>query len=176
MKTEVIEQEISLNGNRKINIGVRGYPELKNILSKEAVVLGITISEHVENILLNKDVLLKEINNLKEETQALKEEVSKLRHLAIDLGNRLKGEIENGKNINTENEKINIEHHNLKSKMILKDEQVVLYSDKRLLGLFAQVKGLTVTIQTYEGPKKVTYDDPKDLLLAMIYSFKLKES
>lgn len=176
MKTGTIEQEISLNGNRKINIGVRGYPELKNILSKEAVDLGITISEHVENILLNKDILLNEINNVKEEAQALKEEVSKLGLLVMDLGNKLKGEIENGKNIKAENEKINIDHHNLKAQMILKDEQIALYSDKQLLDLFAQVKGLTVKIQMAEGPRKITYDNPKDLLFAMIYSFKLKKA
>lgn len=176
MKIGTIEQEISQSGNRKINIGVRGYPELKNILSGEAMDLGITISEHVENILLNKDTLLNEINNVKEEAQGLKEVVSKLRRLVIDLGNKLKSEIESGKKIKAENEKLNIECRNLKEKMLIKDDQVALYSDKQLWDLFAQVKGLTVTIQTHEGPMKVTYDDPKDLLFVMIYSFKLKKA
>lgn len=176
MSPETIEEEIQNNGSRKINIGVRCYPELKNKLSAEATDLGITLSEHTENILLNKDTLLIEKENAKEEAQEHKTEVLKLKALLADYVNKLKDEVEKGRRLKAENEKLNFECRDIKEKMIIKDDQLTLYSNKRLLDLFEKLEGFKDTIDTPDGQKiQITYDTPKKILEAMLYSYKYKK-
>ena len=71
MNIETIVHEIRNNGSRKIVLGVRCFPELKNKLSQEATELGISMSEHSENILLNKDKTIEEIKALETKTPFL---------------------------------------------------------------------------------------------------------
>lgn len=175
MNIDKIAAEIEINGSRKINIGVRAYPELKNKLSEEASGLGITLSEYCENILLNKELIPNEKKYSMQEVETLRGKVSKLNSLLADGVNQHKDEMENRKKLIAENEKLNIENTDLKTKMGLKDGLLALYSDKRLLDLFGQLKGQKVSINTSEGQKHFTYNQPKDLLEVMIYSFKLKK-
>jgi len=165
MQKAIIE-EIQNNGSRKIVVGVRCYPELKLKLIKEAKELGITISEHSENILLNKDKLLGEKCILESELA----EVEKSLAETLQILDRYKEEFAEAykelENQNYELTKINNE---------LKDK-VSLFNDKRLLELFALVKGKKDTISIANGQSYlVQYTCPKDLLHAMIYSFQYKK-
>jgi hypothetical protein len=55
-------------------------------------------------------------------------------------------------------------------------KQVALFTDKRLLFLFEKVKGQADIIDGADGQKyNITYNQPKDLLEAMIYSFNYKK-
>ena len=166
MLTELIEEEILINGNRKLVIGVRCPPEQKLFLAKEANDLGITLSEHCENILLNREGLLKEKENALKEAILLKAKVAELNSCLASSSAKYQDEIE----------KIKIENTDLKKKTIAMNDQMALFTDKRLLDLFTRVKGKKDTIETPEGQKYfVSYDQPKDLLEAMIYSYKYKQ-
>ena len=48
-----------------------------------------------------------------------------------------------------------------------------IYSDSRLLYLFKEVKGQRDTIITDAGEMNITFNTPKDVLLALIYSHTL---
>ena len=168
MKTEIknTTEEIQINGSRKVVLGVRGYPELKIKLAKEAESLGITISEHIENILLNKDIIIYENENAKREMQADK---NAIRNLNSNIMN-LKREIQN------ETEKFKAETDLLKNKITELNANVELFNNQRLLQLFSELKGRNDTIESPDGKiYSLVYEQPKDLLLAMIYSFKIKE-
>jgi hypothetical protein len=167
MITDSIEEEILINGNRKLVIGVRCPPEQKLFLAKEANDLGITLSEHCENILLNREGLQKEKENALKEVILLKEKVVELSNYLANSSAKFQDEIE----------KIKIENCDLKKKTIAINDQVALFTDKRLLDLFAQVKGQKEIIETPEGKQYlITYDNPQDLLFSMIYSFQLTKS
>jgi cell division protein FtsB len=166
MQTETYEQEILINGSRKIVLGIRCFPELKHRLSLEAQDLGITLSEHSENILLNKDNLKLEKENAENENETLKGEVSKLNDL-LNCSYNLYEE---------EAEKRNKENNELRNKVIALQAQLALYNDQHLLQLFEQLQGKADTLITSTGQKlPITYNNPTDLLKAMIYSFQLKK-
>jgi predicted nuclease with TOPRIM domain len=165
MKEDIIE-EIQNNGSRKIVVGVRCYPELKLKLIKEAKELGITISEHAENILLNKDKLLGEKSILESEIDKLEKSLTET---VEELDLCRKEYTESYKKLEEKN------HELIKTNGELKD-QVLLYNDKRLLELFSLVKGKKDTISLANGQSFIVhYNSPKDLLHAMIYSFNYKK-
>jgi predicted nuclease with TOPRIM domain len=165
MQKAIIE-EIQNNGSRKIVVGVRCYPELKLKLIKEAKELGITISEHSENILLNKDKLLGEKCILESELAEVEKILAETLELLDVCKKDFAGTCKELEQENYELTKINSE---------LKD-QVTLFNDKRLLELFALVKGKKDSISLSNGKfYLVQYNSPKDLLHAMIYSFNYKK-
>ena len=49
-----------------------------------------------------------------------------------------------------------------------------IYSDQRLESLFNKVKGKSDIIITDNGEMNIIYNTPKDVLLALIYSYKIK--
>jgi len=91
MEIDKIEEEIYENGNRKINIGVRAYSELKLKLSDEAKGLGISLSEHCENILITHAGLLEEVNELTKALEVLKQNNASLESslAEVDLVSRM---------------------------------------------------------------------------------------
>lgn len=117
MKTETIEDEILYNGSRKIVLGVRCFPELKNKLTQEAIEVGITLSEHCENILLNKDILKEENENTKRVIENLNQKILKLENLLNISELNLKEEIEDLLN----------ENNQLKKEVAMKDDQLTEY-------------------------------------------------
>lgn len=58
---------------RKINVGLRVLPEIKNKLAEEATKCGFSVSEHVENKILNFDRISKEKEIAEKEIQRLNE-------------------------------------------------------------------------------------------------------
>ncbi|MDO9000233.1 MAG: hypothetical protein Q7W45_10750 [Bacteroidota bacterium] len=173
MDQETIEDEITNTGNRKTVLGVRCYPELKFKLSEEAEKLGISLSECAENILLNKDALLSEKEDAISEVEILKNKCLRLEEMLIS-----KDAIISSKqnHFNNEYQKLNTENTKLKLEVDLMKKQFELFSNKHLLFLFEKLKDKKDTIISPNGNTyNVTYSHPKDLLEAMIHSFKIKK-
>ena len=173
MIIETIEDEITTNGNRKTMLGVRCFAELKLKLTEEAKSLGITLSEHCENILLNKEALFSEREEALVEIEELRRKVELAATNLVMVKTQYKGELQKAK---AENDRLITENDQLKKNAESIKQQVALFTDKRLLFLFEKVKGQKDTIDGADGQKyTVTYNQPKDLLKSMIYSFHYKK-
>lgn len=166
MNLETIEEEILTNGNRKIVIGIRCYGELKFKLTEEANNLGISLSEHCENSLLNKNTFQIEKENALKELIILEKKITELKK----IGDK------NSSQYQTEIEKLITENMELQKGKSMMNDQLSIFSDKRLLDLFALIKGKKDTIEMSDGQKLlVTFNHPKDVLKALLYSFNLKK-
>jgi hypothetical protein len=180
MKTRTIEEEIQYNGNRKTMLGLRCFAELKFKLTEDAKSLGISLSEHCENILLNKETLCTEKEAAINDSQIIHRKMVRLQTTLNE--EKAKHNIELQKAI-IETEKIKVEllsekaeKDKLKKEIDLLRQQVALFSDKRLLFLFEKIKGQKDLVDCSDGQKyNITYNHPKDLIQAMIYSFNLKK-
>ncbi len=164
MDLEKIENEIYENGNRKINIGVRCYSELKLKLSDEAQGLGIYLSEHCENILITHAGLLEKKNELDSTIEKLEEKIRSLEATLAEI------------DLVSFNKKISMlaeENTGLKNRLAELKSNQQIYLDPRLAYLFNKVKGKSDTIITDKGEMNITYNTPKDVLLALIYSYNL---
>ena len=164
MEREKIEDEIIQNGNRKVNIGVRAYPELKFNLIDASNALEVSLSDYCENILITHPGLLEEVNKLNLQVEDLKLKIANQeRSLASNDHLKFKSKINT---LFEENAllKKNIEELNLNHE---------IYSDSRLAYLFKEVKGQRDTIITDAGEMNITFNTPKDVLLALIYSHSL---
>lgn len=167
MDQNIAEEEIYVNGSRKAIISLRCHPELKEKLIRESRSLGITVSERVENILLNTD----QLNVEKEKCESV-------------IAQQKAGIIELEKNINeckqqftVESNRLNLEIGQLKMELISRENERSLLKDKRLLELFEKLKGKRDAILGTNGQQmSIIYNEPIDLLRVMIYSFKLKNS
>lgn len=166
MNLETIEEEILTNGNRKIVIGIRCYGELKFKLTEEANNLGISLSEHCENSLLNKDIFQTEKENALNEIIILEKKITELKKIGA----------QNSSQHQVEFEQLKTENNEFKKNIVMMNAQIAVFTDKHLLDLFAKVKGKKDILETPDGQKHaVIYNHPKDLLIAMIYSFNLKK-
>lgn len=164
MEIERIEEEIYENGNRKINIGVRAYSELKLKLSDEAQGLGIYLSEHCENILITHAGLLEKVNELTSIIETLQEKNASLESslAGIDLAS-----------FNKKISLITNENALLKNSIAELRSNQQIYADPRLNYLFNKVKGKGDRILTDNGEMNIIFNSPKDVLLALLYSFTL---
>jgi hypothetical protein len=164
MDIETIERESTPNEHTKINIGVRTRPELKLNLAEEAKSLGIKLSEHCENILSNHWALLAEV-------ETLNSRLDEASQLNVELRDAV------AKNNNSkhkdENEILRRDKAQLTNKIAELNASLTIYEDKRLLDLFRRVKGRKDTIITDQGEMNIVFNSPKDLLLALIYSYTL---
>ena len=164
MNTEKIEDEIIENGNRKVNVGVRVYPEQKLNLIDAAKSVDVSLSEYCENILINHPSLLEEVNNLTYQLDDLKQKNADMeRSLESNNSQQFISKINT---LSEENAVLK------KSIQELKSNQQI-YSDPRLAYLFSKVKGKTDTIMTDKGQMNITLNTPKDVLFALIYSHNL---
>ncbi|MFO0355953.1 MAG: hypothetical protein ACK50A_03290 [Sphingobacteriaceae bacterium] len=164
MEIDKIEEEIYENGNRKINIGVRAYSELKLKLSDEAKGLGISLSEHCENILITHAGLLEEVNELTKALEVLKQNNASLESSLAEV------------DLVSFNKKIHLltdENVLLRNSIAELRSNQLIYSDPRLAYLFNKVKGKSDSIITDKGEMNITFNNPKDVLLALIYSYNL---
>ena len=166
MDMESIKKEIRANGNRKVNIGVRGYPELKYKLAENAQNLGMTLSEYCENILLNNDTIILENRNYIDEIEILNQQMLEIKKIFEEASSKYQTTL---KEVKSEND-------HLKRAVDILKNQVTLFTNKQLLLLFEKLKGQKDLIDAPDGQKYIiTYNSPKDLLEAMIYSFKYKK-
>lgn len=167
MTTETIEEEIQINGSRKIVLGVRCFPELKNKLSQEATDLGITLSEHTENILLNKDNSLDEKEILENNIFLLEDKFSKLNNLRASENSKFRAEIT----------QLKIEVESKRREIANMGAQMQLFNNEYLLKLYTKLRGQTDTVIGNDGQSyRITFDSPHDLLFYMILSFKIKKT
>jgi predicted nuclease with TOPRIM domain len=164
METQTDDLEVETGA--KTVLGLRVTPQLKQELSIEAGKLGISLSERGEDILLNRNLISAQLDRTKQELETEK-----------GKGNALKQELERSKGNHFEA----ISAH--KDELSKLQQQVAelnagaeLLKDERLLHLFAIVKGRKDEVENTNGKNfAITYNSPKDLLIAMIYSFELKK-
>lgn len=161
MKTE-IDYEAIENATSKITTGFRCDPELKLQLAEEATELGISLSEHLENILCNRNAFAIERVQLKGEIETHKKD----KEVQSNEISKLKDDIETQKK----------EIEQLQTKVGVAAPVVGFLSHPFLLNLFEKLKGQKDVIDGSDGKKySFEYKSTSDLLLAMIYSFKLKK-
>jgi hypothetical protein len=184
MTEETIEEEIQINGSRKIVLGVRCFPELKNKLSQEATDLGITLSEHTENILLNKDNSLDEKVILENNIFLLEDEFSKLKNQSFSENNQFRSEINDLKNAINGKQEALLKMQNQLNKLIMvntnlkffEENYEKLLNDPRLDKLFKGLKEPKFECINDDGIKfSIVCNTKYDLLKALIYSFKLRD-
>ncbi len=131
----------------KVTAGFRCEPELKKQLIEEADSSGICLSEYLEAIVNNRDVIGKERIEWERETAAYQEKI-----------NRLEEELQ----------KL-ISHTGGMSRQSNSD-------DKRLQYLFENLKGKSDTVEDPYHPNfPITYNTAEDVLRALIYSCALKK-
>lgn len=165
MKNKITE-EINRADDRKIVLGLRCYPELKHKLSLEASALGLSVSEHSENLLLNSPRLILENENLRKD---LADRKAASKHQESALGLKIMELQSTVENRTAENKRL------LEEVSLLK-QQTVFFREKRLLELLDRLKGHKQIIQMEEGGSiEVTYETVIDVLTVMIYSFKTKK-
>lgn len=165
MNTEKSEQKIQKSGNRKTVLGVRISPEQKEKFSQIALKLGITMSELAENILLNNDNLLIDKDRLVKENSDFKRQLDELTKQLNNSNANHKTEADSLKKCLAE----------LQSYVSTVKGQVAIHQDKRLLHFLSMVKGRKDTIVTPDnGTFSITYETTTDVLTSLIYSNKLK--
>jgi hypothetical protein len=173
MDIETITDEIQSNGTRKINIGLRCYGELKLKLSNEAEALGLSLSEYCENILINRGLSEEESEAANKHIETLQEQVNRLNsQLALDTS-AFRAELEK---VKSENGDLLLKQNRLRQKIVYMADLTKLFEDPHLLELFEKIKGEKDVINASDGSTyEFTYSNPKDLLKAMIYSYKYKK-
>jgi len=149
-----IEDPTTKNQVSKPNVGVRVPVKTKDELIQESKELGMSISELVECHLLNRHKHKKEVEDLKKSLECEREK--------IELLNK---QLEAYKKVNPlqqSNDVVQMEN---------------LLNTDRLKQLFAVLSGKADEINLPDGKKMlITYNRPIDVLTAMIYSFKLKNT
>jgi chromosome segregation ATPase len=153
------------NSGGKPMIGARIFAKTKHELGQEAGSLGLSFSEHVENILQTRHDWKIEITRL---NTLIKTEESKVEEFKSEL-DRLKAKFLDA----SENNKQLVAK--LQSQLEQLEGLAELLNDERLLNLFNAVKGKKDEVENADGKNfEIIYNSPKDLLYAMIYSFYTK--
>lgn len=165
MNADQIKDGFTEGGNRKTMLGVRLFHELKHKLTEEAKERGITLSEYCENILaLNEAVSTEKLILIQdlEQSQA---------NLLLFTENMSKEKAQHKLEI----VKAQMEISQLKKQVEDTKPQLALVNHERLLFLFNQLKGKKDSINLPDGKlREFLYEEPKDLLEAMILSFTIK--
>ena len=143
---------------------MRAYSELKLKLSNEAKSLKLSLSEHCENILINHANLLEKVKVLGYKVEELKQKNAFLKtsFSQVDVSN-----------FNKKIQQVTNENSLLKNKLMELKSNQQIYSDPRLYDIFNEVKGESAKIITDKGQINITFNTPKDVLLALIYSYKI---
>jgi hypothetical protein len=160
------QDELNSMSDAKVMMGLRLSAKTKLELCAEADDLGITLSEHSENILLNRHTVFEELLKARSDIEG---EQKKLEELKLQFQHFKAQHFDI-----TENYKMRLQ--NKLTEISELNAALGLYADARLLQLFAGVHGKKDEIENADGENfEVTYNSPKDLLTAMIYSYELKK-
>lgn len=148
------------NNNARLVLGVRVSPQLKFTLTNEAETAGVSLSEYCENLLANRDTERQEIEKLKADNARLTSDNSKSA---------------------SDNAILKADNERLKKELAAKPiappapQPPTILSDERLLLLFEQLRGQKDTVKnTYGDDFQIVYQNPQDVLTALIYSSKTK--
>lgn len=128
-------------------LSIRCHPDFIMQLSKRAEKIGTSLSAYCEMLLLTAEANLDKIENLEDELIRAKRDV-------------VKGQVESKSTESIAN----------------KDIEEGILENPQLISLFQQIKGRKDLIRMPNGEVyNVIYSSPKDLLMAMIYSFHLEK-
>ena len=154
---------------RKVTLGIRISPEHKHRLSLEATELGISLSERSENLLLCAESEIAKKNQETAKVQRLEKDLMDLKELHL----KTLEEFENKITL-LEAEKVR-----LSQVRVLQDNKEAIFSEKsekRLLHFFKKLEGQKDIIETEDGERmEITYNSQADVLISMLYSFRLKK-
>jgi len=165
MDINKIAKEIQANGSRKINIGIKVYPEFKKSFAQEATDLGITMCELGETRLHEFKTLNEERRKLINEVEMLEEKIWKFKQEKLRFRAMAVAEVEKLRNENLQ----------LQKKLLLLDELNLLIDLPKFQDLFSLVKGRKDVIVTPDGKKiDIIYNGTKNLLYAMILAYEIK--
>ncbi len=159
---ETTENETG-NSSSKPVTGVRTAPALKDALIKEAAEAGISLSEYCETVLYNRLKGNGESEQLAQVVAEQKKEIERLKAQVVATG---------GKQF----EVVQAENEQLRKIIKEQNDQLAIYSDKRLLYLFDHLKGRKDTVENAYGDNfAITYQTPEHIIQALIYSTKLNQ-
>ncbi len=132
----------------KIVLGIRCRPDLVSQIDTRAEHLGISRSAYAETLLITSEANRSKVETLEVELSRVKRDLLRA---------------------NSENAKLEAQISEQHSKLEIFDEP-------RLLALFDKLKGSIDVIKSpdNESSLTVTYNSPQDVVMAMIYSFKIK--
>jgi hypothetical protein len=151
---------------RKVTLGIRIAPEHKHKLSLEAAELGISLSERSEYLLLCAESEIAIKNKAFSKALKLEKDLLDLKVLHAKMQATYENKV--AKQVS--------EIENLNKSLAAVENQLTVFSEKRLLQLFEKLKGQKNIIETEDGERvEIIYDSTADVLKSMIYSFKLKK-
>lgn len=132
----------------KIVLGIRCQPDLVSQIDTRAELLGISRSAYAETLLVTSEANRSRIEGLEGELSKVKRDLFR----ATSKIDKLEAQIS--------------EQHSM----------LEIFDEPKLLALFDKLNGTTDVIKSPDGESiAVSYNTPKDVLMAMIYCFKLKK-
>ena len=154
----------------KVVTGVRTTPILKNEVMYESSEAGMSVSEYLEVILLNRHKESPEMDRLTKKVTEQEQEISRLTKMSAEQFQqieKMKAQEAAAGNKQTENDQLRKKNEELTNRLII-------YSDERLLYLFEHVKGKSDTVENAYGDNfKITYQSTYEVLKAILYNTKL---
>jgi Fe-S cluster assembly iron-binding protein IscA len=187
------------NSSSKPVTGVRTAAALKEALINEAAEAGISLSEYCETILYNRHKGNADGAQMAQVVAEQRQEIEKLEaQVAATDGKQFEVTQAETKRLKelvavqqTEIEQLKAqvtaggaqqlevaltENKELRKQLEMQKQQLAIYSDKRLLYLYENVKGKTDTVEdAYHDNFGIRYNTPQDVLKALIYSSKLNQ-
>ena len=163
METSENPDEGFETSSAKVVFGIRIAPALKETLFEEAIQAGFSASELGEMILANRHKAKAENERLRELVAMHQQEIETLKAQITTDGRK-------------QLEVAQVENAELRKQIEILKNQLIVYSDKRLLYLHENMKGKKdKVLNAYGDDFDIVYDTPYQVLLAMIYSCKLKK-
>lgn len=150
--------------NSKIVLSARCAPSLKQKIFEDAVELGITSSELIENRLVNFNDKAIEVRKLTEELRRQQEKISSMSSELTIVASGLQ----------EENLKLKQENEGLLKYAKEASAFLSVFNEPKVQHLFQALKGKQDQIELPDGSTFViTYNSLRDLTLGMIHSFEI---
>ena len=159
-----VDEQTAEPSNVRVNIGIRGLPVLKGEIIREASALGQSTSEYGEAILCNRHAARAEIEQLKQVVSDRDKELEEMNTKYLVLNGQFREAQEKSKS--------DIASQIKAAESLSKPDDIL--KDERLLYLFKNLKGFVNKFLGPDGSEfSITYNSPKDVLIALIYATKL---
>lgn len=152
--------------NSKIVLSARCVPSLKQKIFEDAVELGITSSELIENRLVNFNEKALEVKKLTEELRRQQEKISSM---SSELTIVASGLEEENRKLKQDNEAL-LKYANEAAAFLS------VFNEPKVQFLFQALKGKQDQIELPDGSTFViTYNSVRDMTLGMIHSFQIQK-
>lgn len=160
------EEENNNNSAGKIPMSLRVDPEFKVTLAEEAWKLGMKLAEYLEVILHNRVNASTGNDTAKKEVEQYQNQITEISALFASGSAK----------IQADKEKVEKEKEDLIVQVAWLKNLLAFLENPHLLYLFHQVKGKSDSVTLPDGTiYPFVYQQPSDLVLAMIYSYELKK-